>query len=164
MVILAGFFGYIIYETREDFSRLRALGGIVLFIAIAIIFSGKLKFINIFLNDFNSFLSAHPKRINYRPVICGALFQFLLGLLFIRWPVGRSIFECFGNKVAQFLEFGKVGAAFVYGDALVYGDLSVFAFAVLTTIIFFSLCISVTYYLGAMQVKIKINFKFKFNF
>lgn len=78
--------------------------------------------------------------------------------------MGRSIFECFGNKVAQFLEFGKVGAAFVYGDALVYGDLSVFAFAVLTTIIFFSLCISVTYYLGAMQVKIKINFKFKFNF
>jgi len=83
-------------------------------------------------------------------VICGGIFQFLLGIIFIRWPVGRSIFQCFGNKVSDFLSFGKDGAAFVFGNELVW-DKQIFAFAVLPTIFFFSLCISVCYYLGAMQ-------------
>lgn len=60
------------------------------------------------------------------------------------------IFKCLGDKVAEFLEYAKAGAAFVYSDFLVT-DKQVFAFAVLPTIFFFSLCISVLYYLGAMQ-------------
>lgn len=83
-------------------------------------------------------------------MICGGIFQFLLGIIFIRWPVGRSIFQCFGNKVSDFLSFGKDGAAFVFGNELVW-DKQIFAFAVLPTIFFFSLCISVCYYLGTMQ-------------
>lgn len=78
------------------------------------------------------------------------MFQFLLGIVFIRWPVGRGIFQCFGDKVAQFLDFGKQGAAFVYGDHIVW-ELGVFAFAILSIIYFFSLWVSVLYYLGAMQ-------------
>lgn len=132
IIILAAFFAYIIYETYSDLTRLRALGGIVIFFAIGLL------------------ISANPRKINWRPVICGAIFQFLLGVIFIRLPVGRRIFQCFGNKVAQFLDFGKVGAAFVFGDFLVY-DIGVFAFAILTTIFFFSLCISVLYYLEVMQ-------------
>jgi pyrimidine nucleoside transport protein len=93
---------------------------------------------------------ASPRRINWRPVICGAMFQFILGVLFIRWPVGRSVFQCFGEKVAQFLEYGKEGAAFVYGEFIVF-ELVVFAFAILSVIYFFSLWVSVLYYLGAMQ-------------
>jgi nucleoside permease NupC len=128
-LIAAAFFAYIIYETYDDFTRLRALLGIAIFISFAYL------------------ISPNPKRINWRPVICGAVFQFLLGILFIRWPVGRSIFECFGNKVARFLEYGKDGAAFVYTDFLVF-EKGIFAFAVLPTIFFFSLCISVAYYIG----------------
>jgi pyrimidine nucleoside transport protein len=128
-LIAAIFFAYIIFETYTDFSRLRALLGVVVFVSLA--YS----------------LSAHRKQVIWRPVVCGATLQFLLGVLFIRWPVGRRIFECFGNKVAQFLGFGKDGAEFVYGPYLVQ-DLGVFAFAVLTTIYFFSLCISVCYYIG----------------
>lgn len=60
------------------------------------------------------------------------------------------IFKCFGDKVAAFLEYSKDGASFVFGDFLVI-DEGVFAFAVLPTIFFFSLCISVLYYLGTMQ-------------
>lgn len=60
------------------------------------------------------------------------------------------IFKCFGDKVAAFLEYSKDGASFVFGDFLVY-ELQVFAFAVLTTIFFFSLAISVLYYIGVMQ-------------
>lgn len=123
------FFAYVIYETFDDFSRLRALLGIAIFISIAYL------------------ISPNPKRIKWRPVVCGAILQFILGVLFIRWPVGRSIFECFGNKVARFLEYGKDGAAFVYSDFLVV-EKGIFAFAVLPTIFFFSLCISVAYYIG----------------
>lgn len=123
------FAAYMIYETFEDFTRLRALLGIVIFISLGYL------------------ISPSPKKINWRPVVCGAVFQFLLGVLFIRWPVGRRIFECFGNKVAQFLEFGKFGAAFVYSDFIVM-EKGIFAFAVLPTIFFFSLCISVAYYIG----------------
>ncbi|KAG4067164.1 hypothetical protein HA402_000155 [Bradysia odoriphaga] len=75
---------------------------------------------------------------------------FLLGVVFIRWTVGREIFESFGEKVAEFLNFGKEGAAFVFGDFLVH-EMGVFAFAVLPIIFFFSLCVSVSYYLEAMQ-------------
>lgn len=59
-------------------------------------------------------------------------------------------FKCFGDKVVQFLEYSKVGTSFVFGKFLVF-DEAIFAFAVLPTIIFFSMCISVLYYLGAMQ-------------
>lgn len=132
IVVAAAFFAYIIFETFNDFTRLRAFGGIAVFMTIGFIFS------------------ASRTGINWRPVICGAIFQFLLGILFIRWPVGRNIFACFGDKVAQFLSYGKDGAAFVYDDFLVY-EKAIFAFAVLPAIYFFSLCISVCYYLGAMQ-------------
>lgn len=91
-----------------------------------------------------------PRKINWRPVVFGALLQFLLGIFCIRWEVGRTIFKCFGDKVAEFLEYSKAGASFVFGDFLVF-DEQVFAFAVLPTIFFFSLCISVLYYLGTMQ-------------
>lgn len=93
---------------------------------------------------------ANQKKINWRPVICGAIFQFLLGIFCIRWSVGRAIFECFGDKVAAFLNFSNAGASFVFGDFLVTKE-NVFAFSALPTIFFFSLCISVLYYLEAMQ-------------
>jgi pyrimidine nucleoside transport protein len=132
IVLSAAFFAYIIFVTFNDFTRLRALGGIAIFMTIGFVFSSK------------------RSGINWRPVICGAIFQFLLGVLFIRWPVGRNIFACFGEKVSQFLSYGMNGASFVYGGFLV-DEKAIFAFAVLPTIYFFSLCISVAYYLGAMQ-------------
>lgn len=128
-ILVIAFVAYLIYETHNDLLRLRALVGIAIFISIGY------------------FISSNPKQINWRPVICGGVLQFLLGILFIRWPIGRQIFECLGKKVSEFLEYGKDGAKFVYGDFLVF-DKGVFAFAVLPTIFFFSLCISVSYYIG----------------
>jgi hypothetical protein len=37
-----GFIAYILYETYEDFARLRALGGIALFVCIGFAISGKI--------------------------------------------------------------------------------------------------------------------------
>lgn len=43
--------------------------------------------------------------------------------------MGRSIFECIGQKVAVFFDYSKNGAMFVYGNDLVDG-MKVFAFTV----------------------------------
>lgn len=63
---------------------------------------------------------------------------------------GRAIFECIGQKVATFLDFAKDGARFVYGEQIVVKE-TTFAFAVLPVIFFFSMCISILYYLGIIQ-------------
>lgn len=64
--------------------------------------------------------------------------------------MGRTVFQWIGDKVAQFLNFSQAGASFVFGDFLVH-DKAVFAFAALSSIFFFSSCISVLYYLGCLQ-------------
>jgi pyrimidine nucleoside transport protein len=60
--------------------------------------------------------------------VLGLYIQFVLGLIVIRWSVGRSIFQCIGDKVATFLSYSNAGASFVYGDMLI--DYGVFAFQV----------------------------------
>ncbi|XP_055631867.1 sodium/nucleoside cotransporter 1-like [Toxorhynchites rutilus septentrionalis] len=131
-VVLVGFAIFCFFETRDEPERLMSLIGMVILFLI-------------------SFLCCkHPTKINYRPVVLGVIFQFLLGLFCIRWEVGRSIFTCFGDKVATFLNYSKAGASFVYGDFIVNQE-AVFGFAVLSVIYFFSFFISILYYLGAMQ-------------
>lgn len=47
----------------------------------------------------------------------------------IRWEVGRSIFDCIGNKATTFMKYTDEGSAFVYGDDLVK-KVPIFAFEV----------------------------------
>ncbi|KAG0723856.1 Sodium/nucleoside cotransporter 2 [Chionoecetes opilio] len=75
--------------------------------------------------------------------------QFILGLVILRWPLGRAVFQCAGDKVSAFLAFTDAGSAFVFGK-LVSED-HIFAFQVLSVILFFSFCIQILYYLGVMQ-------------
>ncbi|XP_055535811.1 solute carrier family 28 member 3 [Wyeomyia smithii] len=131
-VVLVGFALFCFFETRDDPERLMSLVGMVVLFMIAFL------------------CCKHPTKINYRPVVLGVIFQFLLGLFCIRWEVGRSIFSCIGDKVATFLNYSADGAVFVYGEFIVR-EAAVFAFAVLSVIYFFSFCISILYYLGAMQ-------------
>ena len=65
-------------------------------------------------------------QIQWYPVLSGLVIQFLLGLITIRWSVGRNIFQCIGDRVAIFLGYSNEGAKFVYGSDLI--DKGVFAF------------------------------------
>jgi len=67
-------------------------------------------------------------QIQWYPVLSGLVIQFLLGLITIRWSIGRNIFQCIGEKVAIFLGYSNEGAKFVYGRDLI--DKGVFAFQV----------------------------------
>jgi len=67
-------------------------------------------------------------QIQWYPVLSGLVIQFLLGLITIRWSIGRNVFQCIGDRVAIFLGYSNEGAKFVYGRDLI--DKGVFAFQV----------------------------------
>lgn len=125
--ILGLLFILLIIETRDDFHRLRALFGIVIFFCIGYFFS------------YNKYA------INWRPVIAGFALQLLLGIFCIRVEFGRKFFKCFSDKVIDLLTYSKDGSTFVFGES------TVFAFSALPTIFFFSLIIQILYYWGIMQ-------------
>lgn len=122
---------FLYFETKDDRSKLKSLLAPCVLILAGYIFS------------------YDRKAIKWRTVVSGIVCQFLLGVLCIRWEVGRKIFQCIGDKVASFLSFSDEGSRFVYGDMLIND--AIFAFAILPVIFFFSFFVSILHYLGAMQ-------------
>ncbi|XP_075166620.1 concentrative nucleoside transporter 2 [Haematobia irritans] len=130
-ILLIALAVFLYFETKDQPQKLTSLVAPMVFILCGYIFS------------------TDRSAIKWRIVVTGITCQFILGVLCIRWSVGRSIFECVGNKTATFLAFADEGSRFVYGDTII--DQGVFAFAILSVIFFFSFFISILYYLGAMQ-------------
>ncbi|XP_058797297.1 solute carrier family 28 member 3-like [Phymastichus coffea] len=126
---------FLIIDTSDSRSRLVGCCGVFLMLAIGCIFSN------------------HPTEINWRTITWGLIIQFIFGLLSIRWPFGRSVFQCLSLKIATFLDFAKDGAIFMFSDDLVRRDN--FAFTVLPVLFFFSFVVKILYYLGIMQRIIK---------
>lgn len=58
----------------------------------------------------------------------GIILQIIFGIITIRWEPGKDILECIANNIVGFLNYGEVGAQFVYGDFLIGNK--VFAFQV----------------------------------
>lgn len=102
-------------------------------------------------------LSSDRKSINWRLVIIGMAFQFVLAglLLYVPWISG--VFDKVAEGFTKFLGYSEAGALFLFGDlAAPNSSLGyIFAFRVLPTILFFSAFSSVLYYFGVLQVIIK---------
>ena len=98
----------------------------------------------------------HKRRIRWRPII-GALFlQLLFGLIVLKWEAGRRALRAVSDGVSNVITYANEGVAFVFGSAIPpAGQGFVFAFQVLTIIIFFSSLIAVLYHLHVMQWVIK---------
>ncbi|KAJ9591156.1 hypothetical protein L9F63_002311 [Diploptera punctata] len=122
---------FLIFDTEGHSERLKSTLGMTVILLLGFIFS------------------RYPGKIKWQPVMWGLGIQFLLGLLIIRWSVGRFIFQCIGEKAATFLRYGNEGARFVYGHQLI--DNGVFAFQALAVIFFLSFIVQILYYFGAMQ-------------
>ena len=45
----------------------------------------------------------------------GLVLQFIFALAILRWPIGRSVVKCIGEKIGRFLEFTNEGSSFVFG-------------------------------------------------
>ena len=147
---------FILVDTAEDPSRLVSAAGILVLVLLGFIFS------------------KHPGYVVWRHVVWGLGLQFILGLLILRWELGKSVFDCLGQKVKTFLDFTDAGSGFVFGylvtqqpfypatlnnatSRAVAQDINsaqaigfVFIFKVLSIIYFFNFVVSIFFYLGTM--------------
>lgn len=104
---------YMYFDTKNDRHRLLPLLGLGLFIVVGFVFS------------------KHRGHVNWLTVVTGLATQIAIGMLTVRWPVGRSIIQAIGELAEKFFSFAYVGAEVTYGHQLV-DVYAVFAFKVRT--------------------------------
>lgn len=111
-----------------------ALIGVVLFIAIAYVFS------------------SNRKAINWRTILWAFGLQVVFGVLILKTSAGVAVFDYLNDAILKVLDFQKAGAEMVFGGLASQEKFGyIFAFQVIPTIVFFSALMSLLYYLGIMQ-------------
>ena len=130
--------------------RLRAVAGVVAFLAVA------------------GACSAHLRAVNLRLVVSGLAMQVALAVLILKVEIGgvrpgHEFFAALAAVATQFLEFTSAGSQFVFGVladpeqmAELFPDGFVLAFASLPILIFMSAVFTVLYHLGVLQVVVKL--------
>mgnify|MGYP005833039289 CR=1 FL=1 len=99
--------------------------------------------------------SKNKKNFPFRLIIFGILLQFTIALIILYIPVTYLLFQWFGDRVRDFLDFSKKGSEFLFGNIgkpennILFGFQ--FAIIVSSTIIFFSSFVSVLYRYGIIQ-------------
>lgn len=102
-------------------------------------------------------LSSGKKSIKPRTILGGLAIQIFFAFMVLEWDLGRKGLLWLSNLVQNVIDYAGEGISFVFGPAADTTNFGfVFAFQVLTIIIFFSSLISVLYYLGVMQIIIKL--------
>jgi len=101
--------------------------------------------------------STNRAAIRWRTVAWGLGLQIVFAFLVIKWSYGQIILHAGSVAVTSMLAHSADGSSMVFGRLGTPGDtLSVFAFAVLPTIIFVSAFFAVLYHLGIMQQIIRV--------
>ena len=130
--------------------RLRALAGVVAFLAVA------------------GACSAHLRAVNLRLVVSGLAVQVGLAVLILEVEIagvrpGHELFAALATVATQFLEFTSAGSQFVFGVladpeqmAELFPDGFILAFASLPILIFMSAVFMVLYHLGVLQLVVKL--------
>jgi concentrative nucleoside transporter, CNT family len=104
-------------------------------------------------------LSSHKRKMPWRVVFWGIGLQFTLGFLILKTSPGQHFFQYINKGLLALMDFHEQGARFVFGALAISpgneGSLGfMFAFQILTTILFFSALISILYHFGIMQILI----------
>ena len=101
-------------------------------------------------------LSENRRAIRLKTVVPAFLTQAAIAGLILYFPPGQAFLNTMVAGVQNVIDYGRVGAEFVFGDlARDNGGFSV-AFHLLPVIIFFSALMSTLYYLGIMQKMVTI--------
>ncbi len=101
--------------------------------------------------------SNNKKSINLRTILGGLAIQFIFAFAVLKWETGKLFLKKLSLGVNEIVNYTDAGVQFLFGGLFQAENIGfVFAFQVLTVVIFFSSLISVLYYLGIMQVIIKI--------
>jgi len=120
-------------------ERLRGLIGLILIIAIGVIFS------------------RNRRQIPWTVVAWGLALQVLFAIFVLRIPAGQQLFRKLGDIVTTILNYSYQGSQFVFGElGKQQSSIGVvFAFQILPAIIFVSALFAIMYYLGIMQVIVR---------
>ena len=96
--------------------------------------------------------SSNPDRIQIRPLLFGFIVQVSLGIVCLKFPLGKSAMESAVSAVQNFLSFSNVGAEFVFGAS--YQDHFI-AFSVMPIILYVSAAIAILFYIGFIPAFMK---------
>ncbi len=101
-------------------------------------------------------LSWNRKNIRWKAVIRAVVIQFVIAVLLVKVPIGRSIVSVVSDGVTAIINCGQEGIAFVFGvlaDGASTG--SIFIVQTLGNIIFVSALVSLLYYIGVLGFVVK---------
>lgn len=102
-------------------------------------------------------LSTARRAIRIKTVLWGLGLQFAFAIIVLRLEAGRNVLQVAGDAINKLLAYSFAGSEFVFGElGKSNGKLGmVFAFQVLTTIIFISAFFAILYHFGIMQFVIR---------
>ena len=102
-------------------------------------------------------LSTNRRAIRWKTVIWGLGLQVIFAFGVIKWDEGQRILQSVSSVITGLLGHSADGSGLVFGYlGIPSNPLSVFAFAVLPTIIFVSAFFAILYHIGLMQQIIKV--------
>ncbi len=101
-------------------------------------------------------LSNNKKKINWRTIIIGFLIQLGFAVIVLKSAVGKKVLQKVATMATSIIGYANEGINFLFGSAIPTNGGMVFAFQVLTVIIFISSLVSVLYYFGIMQFVVKV--------
>jgi concentrative nucleoside transporter, CNT family len=116
--------------------------GMVVLIAIAVLFS------------------ENRKAINIRTVVAAFAIQALFAALVLYVPAGQDALAAVSSSVQMVINYSDAGIQFLFGDLGRKKLGFIFAFNVLPVLVFFSALVAVLYYLGIMQKIVSVIGRF----
>ncbi len=101
--------------------------------------------------------STNRKAIKLQTILGGLFIQIMFAFIVLKWETGRAALQWLTMRVTNIIDYANEGVNFLFGGLWQGEGVGfVFAFQVLTIIIFFSSLIAVLYYIGVMQWVIKL--------
>lgn len=101
--------------------------------------------------------STNRRAIRPATILWGLGLQFAFAVIVLRLEAGRNVLQAAGEAINKLLAYSFAGSEFVFGELGKSGGKigMVFAFQVLTTIIFISAFFAILYHFGIMQYVIR---------
>ena len=101
-------------------------------------------------------LSWDRKNIQWKTVLRAVVIQFVIALLLVKIPIGKTIVSVLSDGVTAVINCGQEGLSFVFGSLADSASLgSIFIVQTLGNIIFVSALVSLLYYIGVLGFVVK---------
>ncbi|GFI24065.1 putative nucleoside permease NupX [Lachnospiraceae bacterium] len=101
-------------------------------------------------------LSWDRKNIKWKTVLRAIVIQFIIAVLLVKVPIGKTIVSVISDGVTAIINCGQEGLSFVFGSLADSASLgSIFIVQTLGNIIFVSALVSLLYYIGVLGFVVK---------